>query len=192
MDDERLRLRSYRSAFVLERRIHRIDSFRIPLPYGLPLAALGWGAGSAVALVAVCNLPVLGAGVLAIPWPVRLVFLPGLAAHLLCRTTSDGRPLHETLIARVAFAFRPRRRLGLQPVQATRHVVPLIVVPVAADERGAEYRTGVVEGPVSLGLRQPARLTVNRRRVYLSASVDRPMLHAQEVRVHAGQRIVIG
>jgi hypothetical protein len=52
MDDGRIRLRSYRLAFALERRIHRIDTFRIPLPYGLPLAALGWAAGAAVLVLA--------------------------------------------------------------------------------------------------------------------------------------------
>lgn len=191
MDDSRLRLRSYRSAFVLERRIHRIDSFRIPLPYGLPLAALGWGAGSAIALVVLSGVPVMGAVVLAVPWPARLIFLPGLAAHLLCRTTSDGRPLHETLVANAAFALRPRLRLGLQRVPWIRPEASAAVVALAADERSAEYRPGTVNGPASVRLRQPARLTLSGRRVRLSATADRPMLHAQEVHLHDGQRLVI-
>ena len=101
MDDGRLRLNSYRLAFALERRIHRIDTFRIPLPYGLPLASLGWGVVAIIAMLAFSAVPGVGPVLGALPFPVRLVFLPGLFAHLVSRTTGDGRPFHEALIARV-------------------------------------------------------------------------------------------
>jgi hypothetical protein len=189
MDDRRIHLRSYRLAFELERRIHRIDSFRIPLPYGLPLAALGWAAATLVLVVAVSPLPIIGDALEVAPMPVRLIFLPGLGAHLLCRVTGDGRPVHEALFARAAFVLRQKRRAGLAPLR--RYVLDTAPLTIAPDERGERYRPGVVEGPVTLALRQPARITVERCEVRLLPGEDRAMLAAQEIRLREGQRLVV-
>ena len=48
--DQTVTIRSYRLAFALERRIFRIERYRLPLPYGLPLRGLAYAA-LALALV---------------------------------------------------------------------------------------------------------------------------------------------
>src|SRR3954451_20587514 len=103
--NEPLTLRWYRLAFQLERRLHRIDRFRIPVPYGIPLAGLGYGAAAAVTVLAASSLPLVGASLSLLPWPLRLPLLPAAAAHALCRTWADGRPAYEALVARAVGAI---------------------------------------------------------------------------------------
>lgn len=189
MADQTINLRSYRLAFELERRIHRIDTFRIPLPYGLPLVALGWAGAALVTIVVLTGVPVLGGLLGLAPWPLRLVFLPGLAAHLLCRTTDDGRPLHEALAARAGYASRPKRRLGLQAVRRSSAV--LGTVPCIPDELGAHYRAGTSAGPALLVLRCPARLELRGNTVRLTPTTDEPLRDPQPVRLREGQRLVV-
>lgn len=189
MDDRHIRLRSYRLAFELERRIHRIDSFRIPLPYGMPLAALGWAAATLVLVLLAQRLPVIGGLLGRAPMPVRLLFIPGVVAHLLCRQTSDARPAHEALFARAAFLVRPKHRLGLAPVgRRGLDPAPVAVVP---DERGTDYRSGTVAGPATVRLRLPAQLVVAHGRAVLHPQDAAPLLTAQDVCLRAGQRLVV-
>jgi hypothetical protein len=135
--------------------------------------------------------PLIGTALSLLPWPVRLIFLPGLVAHVLCRTTDDGRPLHEAVAARVGFIARPRRLVGLERV---RHMTScdLGPFPVAADERMPEYRCGAINGPAALLLRQPGELSASGRTVRLTPTADSPMLHTQELHLQTGQRLVIG
>lgn len=189
MEDGRIHLRSYRLAFELERRIHRIDSFRIPLPYGLPLAALGWAAATLVVILLAGSMPVIGNALALAPMPVRLLFIPGLVAHVLCRVTDDGRPVHEALGARAAFTLRRKDRLGLTPIR--RQNLDPAPLPIVPDERGETYRTGLVSGPVELALRLPARLAMDGQRARLTPGEPRAMLTAQQVRLREGQRLVV-
>jgi hypothetical protein len=99
-DGERFAIRSYRVCFELERRIHRIDRWRIPVPYGIPLRGLAYAAlVLAVVLVAV-RLLLIGA-VLGLLHPaLRLVVIPVASA------SPDPAP------GRRAAGPRRRTRLG--------------------------------------------------------------------------------
>ena len=55
--DEPRQIRSYGVVFSLERRLHSIDRFRIPLPYGLPLRSVGYGALILAAVLAARSAP---------------------------------------------------------------------------------------------------------------------------------------
>ena len=77
MSDNKITLRSYRLAFELERRLHRIDRFRIPVPYGIPLAALAYAVALAALFVARRQKPQLA---LALLWIV-IGFLGSLGLH---------------------------------------------------------------------------------------------------------------
>lgn len=160
-DDGRIVLRSYRLAFELERRLHRIDRYRIPLPYGVPLAALGYAAGLLVVVLALRGVPVAGAALRALPIPVQLVFLPGLGAHGLYRVTADGRPAHELLLARMLFAAGPKELVALRATPSAEDLErPIMLAP---DERGTRLRAGSISGAVEVALRAPARLRGGRR-----------------------------
>ena len=182
-------LHSYRLAFELERRIHRVDGFRIPVSYGIPLVGLAYGAVAAVLVVMAARMPVLGQLLSGLPWPVRLVLLPAAAAHFLCRTRPDGRPAHEAIAARVRRRLRARRLTALARASGRRAwLEPVTMVP---DERGPEYRRGVVPGPGTALLRLPAEARVRRRILELTPVDERPLFRAREVRLVAGQRLVL-
>ena len=59
---EQITLRSYRLAFEVERRLHRIDRFRVPVPYGIPLRGIAYGVVALMAVLWCRAVPVLGAG----------------------------------------------------------------------------------------------------------------------------------
>ncbi|WCB95695.1 hypothetical protein DSM104299_04444 [Baekduia alba] len=189
MSDNKVTLRSYRLAFELERRLHRIDRFRIPVPYGIPLVALAYAAAVAVALVIAGSLPLAGALLGVLPWPVRLILLPGVITRALCHRRADGRPAHEAIIAYMMFLLGPRRLVGLE--RAPVRDVDLGVVAVASDERSAGYRAGVVRGPGTVLLRCPARLELRGRVLRLAGTDDTLLSEPQEVALSSGMRLEV-
>ena len=189
MSDNKITLRSYRLAFELERRLHRIDRFRIPVPYGIPLVALAYAVAVAVGLVIVGSLPLVGAVLGVLPWPVRLILLPGVITRALCHRRADGRPAHEAIVAYMMFLLRPRRLVGLE--RAPAGDTDLGAVAVAPDERAADYRAGVVRGPGTVLLRCPARLELRGRVVRLAGIDDAPLPESQEVALSPGMRLEV-
>lgn len=115
MADDSLQIRSFRVVFDLERRIHRIDRFKVPLPYGLPLRSLGYGLAALVAVLVVSGLPVFGEAIGALPAPLRFVLLPTAAAIALTRIRIDGRAAHAAGLAWLRFALAPRELVALRP-----------------------------------------------------------------------------
>jgi hypothetical protein len=189
MSEDRITLRSYRVAFEMERRLHRIDRFRIPVPYGIPLVAVGYAAAVMLALVVATKLPLTAPLLGLLPWPVRLILLPGLATRALCRRRADGRPGHEALLAYMSFRLGPKRLVGLERVPVADAELGEVVI--APDERSAGYRAGVARGPATALLRRPARLLV-RGRVITLEPVDGPLLEQpQEVALPTGTRLEI-
>src|SRR3954447_14713235 len=94
MAEHDIAIRSFGVVFDLERRIHKIDRFRVPLPYGLPLRSLGYGLAAVIVVLVASRVPVLGRAIDALPAPLRLVGLPVLAAYALTGLQVDGRPAH--------------------------------------------------------------------------------------------------
>lgn len=190
MSESSLTLRSYRLAFEVERRLHRIDRFRIPVPYGIPLVALGYWAVVMVAFLLLGTLPVTGSLLAALPWPLRLILLPGLVTRALCHQRADGRPAHEAIAAYVAFLAAPKHLVGLAPV--VRDGAALGELAVAPDEHAEQYPRGVVGGPCVVVLRRPGRLEVRGRRAILTPleggdGLARP----QAVELPAGARMEV-
>ena len=188
IDDGRVTLRSYRLTFELERRLHRIDRFRIPVPYGLPLTSLAYGAGVAMVVVLMSGLPLVGSLLALVPWPMRFILVPALGAHMLCRRRSDGRPAHEALAARLIFIVRPRRLAGLKRCSCTARVCVGDVI-LCADETGPVYRRGDVLGPAHAILRLPARASVRGETLEVAQVEAPPMYAPREIVLRPGQRV---
>jgi hypothetical protein len=96
---KRLPIHSFRVVFELERRIHKIDRWRLPVPYGVPLRGLAYWAVALVATIGFTRLPLVGSAVEVLPAPVRFVVLPVGVAYLLARVEVDGRPAHRAIVA---------------------------------------------------------------------------------------------
>lgn len=190
MPDGAITLRSYRLAFQMERRIFRVDRFRIPVPYGLPLRGLAyWLALVAVVLVA-GSVPLTNALIAVLPWPLRYILLPGAGAYFLCQPRPDGRSAHDVITAHVAYRLAPKRLVGFAPAPGA-VTVDWSPIALAPDESGASYPRGIVRGPASVVLGQPARADVSRSTVRVRQLEDRPLFSPRTVELEAGQRMVL-
>jgi hypothetical protein len=189
MSGEKLTLRSYSLAFELERRLHRIDRFRIPVPYGIPLVALAYAAAAMIGVALVSSLPLAGAVLGLLPWPVRLILLPGLIVRALCHRRADGRPAHEALAAYAMFFLGHKHVVGLD--RAPKYDGALGTLPIAPDEQAGVYRRGVVRGPGIVLLRRPARVEMRGRVIRLDALDGAPLSHPQELELPSRARLEV-
>lgn len=188
-------IRSFRVVFKLERRIHKVDRWRIPVPYGIPLRGIAYWALAIFAVLALGQLPVVGVLTGTVPTPVRLVVVPVAAAYALARLRVDGRAAHRALVGWARFLSSPARMAGLREVAQVGSVVRLADIAVLPDERGARYRRAVIEGPATVLLRYPpfGRVKTRGRRAALHVrQLPGPALFVgKQVRLCAGQRMVV-
>lgn len=191
MSDDRpqLTIRSFRLAFKLERRIHKIDRFRLPLPYGLPLRSVAYALVAFAFVVAASALPVASAMLDLLPWPIAYGVIPAAAAQLLTQIELDGRPAHEVAGAWLRLRFGPRRLVGFAATRPSRleRLHEFVVVP---DERDVRYRRGRVDGPATVILRQHATATPRGTRLDVVAADDQPAYRGRRVSLRRGQRVV--
>lgn len=185
-------VRSFRVVFRLERRLYKVQRWRIPVPHGIPVRGLGYGVGVLAVLLLISRVPVLGAAVAHVPAPVRFVIAPVLVAGALARLSVDGRPAHRHLSAWV------RHRLNADEVSAFRPIGGvgsehrfLDPVPVVPDASGAVYRRAHVRGPASLVVRYPARMRGRGRRLELTPSAGSALWRAGRVELRGGQVLVV-
>ena len=151
-----MEIRSFRVVFALERRIHRVDRFRIPLPYGLPVRAAVYAFVVLVLVVLAGRLPAVGELIALLPAPLRYVALPIGIGFLLSRARVDGRPAHRFLVAytrhRLAARYMSAFRRIDPPGRAVRFTEPITFVP--------DWRR--VVGPARLRLTEAAELEERR------------------------------
>jgi hypothetical protein len=189
-DEGILQIRSFRVCFKLERRIHKIDRWRLPLPYGVPLRGVGYAAVVLVAILVLSRLPLVG-GVLGTlsPW-LRYAALPIAAAYVLTQWKVDGRAAHAAGLAWLVMQLRPKRVSAFRPAPPLGPVV-LGPIAVASDERTHRYRPGVVEGPATVILRYPARVRQRGRSLHVRQESDQPLWRGTQVNLAPGQRVVV-
>lgn len=200
-------VRSYRLVFRRRWRIFRLQNWRIPLPGGLELRAIGYWLACLGAIAVLGRLPLVGAVVSLLPASVRLVALPVAGAWALSSWEVDGRSPHRALAGVIAWRLRPRVLAGLRrcpaPGTALTPPSPLVVGP---DMGAAEYPRGRVEGPARLLLRYPVRVVLEgvprrvgagreermaaARRWRLRPAGQAPLHRGQTLAVPAGRTVV--
>lgn len=191
MDDGRITIHSYRVCFALDRRIHKIDRWRIPVPYGVPLRGVGYAAAVLVALLALASVPLLGAAVGALHPALRFVAIPVAAAFVLCRWEIDGRPAHDGLASWLRLLLGPRRLVGARAASRAQPPVAFGSVAVAADESQPRLRRGVVRGPATVLLRYPFESRAGGSELRVSQRPGGPRWRGKQVKLGAGQRLVV-
>ena len=184
-----VQIRSFRVVFQLERRLHRIDRWRIPVPYGVPLRGVAYAVAALGCVVMLTRLPVTGEVLGLLPPPFRLVVVPVGLAYLLTRLRVDGRPAHAAAVSAVRAATTPTVVAGFRPGARPGTADSLGTLVAVPDERFARYRRGVVEGPTRLVLRYPVRGRARGRRLELIQSARRPMLRGKRLALRGGQRV---
>lgn len=149
-------VRSYRTVFRRRWRIFRIQGWRIPLPGGLELRAIGYWLAALAAIGSLGELPLLGVALSAVPSSVRLLVAPVLCAWALSRWEVDGRSPHRALAGLLGWRLRPRTLAGLRRCPAPGALLaPAGPLCLAPDLRGPGYPRGRVRGPARVLLRYP-------------------------------------
>ena len=190
MADDAVTIRSFRVCFDLERRIHRIDRWRLPFPYGLPLRSIAYAAAALGAVLLLSRLPVAGALLALLPAPVRLVIVPVGVAYLLTQLKIDGRAAHHALVALARHALEPSERVAFR-ASAGRTPMRLADAALARDESAARDRPPLVRGPADVTLRYPARARRRRGELVIEQAGGRPMWRGKRIALAAGQRLVV-
>lgn len=182
-------VRSYRVVFDLERRIHKVDRWRIPLPYGLPLRGIAYAALALVAVLIAGRVPIVGLALDGLPTPVRYAVLPGGTAYVLMQLRLDGRPAHSTLRAWVRLVLGPRRVVGFRRAMPADAAARLGTVTFSPDERCGRYRRSKVSGPTQVMLRYPAQAQQRGNALKLRQSDGRPMWRGKWITLGRRQRL---
>lgn len=212
LDDRgRVPIRSYRVVFRLERRLVKIDRWRLPFPYGIEVRALVYGAVVYLAMLVLTRLPLSGALLRLLPAPLHWGLLPLGISFALTKLRIDGRAPHRVLVAVVRWALAPKHLAGVRPCPPAGFTfTPLGEVWFRPDWRASRYRRALITGPASVTLRYPAtvqaRQSVRQRlhggeigigrgeiaaaRLVVSADSPRPMFRGRTIHIPDGGRVV--
>lgn len=187
--EHELEIRSFGVVFDLERRIHKVDRFRIPLPYGLPLRSIAYAVGTLATILLLARVPGSAQLLGVLPAPARLVLVPCAASWVLTQTRIDGRPAHSALTTIARFLVSPRRVAAARaaPLGAVR----LADLTIVADERSARYRRARIHGPAVVLLRGAFGFHEHGRELVVHPGGDRALMSGTRVRLQAGQRLVV-
>ena len=184
-------IRSYTTVFRLERRLHKIQHWRLPLPHGLPLRGAGYAVAALVLIVLAGRLPVVGGLIGQIPAPFHYVIGPAAIGMGLARVRIDGRPAHGFLRAWARHRFSARYVSAFRPVdppgRAQRFTESITFVP---DHSGSAYRPGRIAGPCKLRLAYPVEGDERGRTLVIRQRSERPLRRAKLVTVPAGAGMV--
>ena len=195
MDSPRgVSVRSYRDVVdVVERRIFRIDRWRLPTPHGVSVrrSPTRAPASSELRSPAGCRESGSCSGYCrrrCSTWRCRH------SGDGRCRRPIDGRRPHHALVAALRHRQGPRAVAGLRRVPPVgSRVAPVAAIQIASSDDG-RYRAGRVRGPATLTLRYPAEITVERGRRPIGGGRDPGMIGARRVRVRplSGRALLVG
>ena len=183
-------IRSFRIAFEFERRIFKLDRWRLPVAYGVPLRSIGYAVALVVGVALASRLPLAGNALGTIAAPVKFVVGPSVGAYLLTRIDVDGRPAHAAAAAWLRHLVAPRRLVAFRAAPATGRVW-IADVAFAPDEHSSRCRRAVVDGPARVLVRYPVSGRRARRSLTLRQTSDRPMWRGREIVLRERQRIVV-
>ena len=187
----RVVIRSFRLVFDRGyRRLFKIDRYRLPFAYGLPILGIGYAAGVALALVLAANLPVAGPALAALPPPIHWVAIPVGLSMVMLHWRPDGLKPHAALWAWLEAAFTADDLSCWQPAERDGDALELGEIACAPDGRDARYRAGRVRGPARVVLRYPARGWQRGRRLHVEQTSEEPLFVGTQVTLRPGEELV--
>jgi hypothetical protein len=164
MSTQRVPIRSYRGIFSVDRRIYRIERWRLPVPGGVPLRALVYFMGALAAVLLLRRLPVIGELVAVVHPAYVYVIFPTALAVFGTRVVPDGRAPHRFARDWLAFHLRSHRRSAGRAVALEGERVGTgSALPIRPDRHGLDLRRARLSGPGALSFRDPVVVTRHRR-----------------------------
>lgn len=118
-----MEIRSYRRVFDLERRVYSVDRLRLN-PSGVPVRGVAYFVAVLIAVLVSSGVPLLGRALDLVPWYLRDLLLPGLAAALMALIRVEGRTFHHAAQALMRFTLSRRRLVGGWRPSETRRWYP--------------------------------------------------------------------
>src|SRR3954452_2570688 len=135
-DSGKVVIRSFRLVFDRGyRRLFKIDRYRLPFAYGLPILGIGSAAGVALALTLVPKLPVAGSALAALPPPIHWVAIPVGLAMVMLHWRPDGLKPHTALWTWVDAALTVQELSCWQPAERDADALELGEITCAPDGR---------------------------------------------------------
>ena len=190
-DSGKVVIRSFRLVFDRGyRRLFKIDRYRLPFAYGLPILGIVYAAGVALSLVLVANLPAAGSALDALPPPIHWVAIPVGLAMVMLHWRPDGLKPHTALIAWIDAATTVRELACWQPAESDRDALELGEITCAPDGREPRYRSGLVRGPARVLLRYPSRGWQRGRRLHVEQTSDEPLFVGTQVTLRDGEELI--
>src|SRR3954470_5718902 len=191
-DSGRVVIRSFRLVFDRGyRRLFRIDRYRLPFAYGLPILGIVYAAGVALSLVLIANLPAASAALNALPPPIHWVAIPVGLAMVMLHWRPDGLKPHVALWAWLDAALTVRELSCWQPAERDGDVLELGEIICASDGREGRFRPGRVDGPAEVLLRYPARGWQRGRRLHVEQTSDQALYVGTQITLRAGEQLVV-
>jgi hypothetical protein len=187
----KLVIRSFRLVFDRGyRRLFKIDRYRLPFAYGVPMLGIGYAALVALVLVFAAKLPAAGDALDALPPPIHWVALPVGLSMVMLHWCPDGLKPHIALWAWIDSTLTVRELSCWQPAERDDDGLELGEIACAPDGREARYRPGTVSGPAEVLLRYPARAWQRGRRLHVEQTSDQPLYVGTQVTLRAGEQLV--
>lgn len=190
-ETDAMQIQSFRICFRLERRIHKVDRWRVPLPYGMPVHGLLYGVGILAALLLASRVPLLSSLLDAIHPIIRYGALPIAGGYALTELKLDDRAGHQVARSWLRMHVEPKRLAAFRraPVESSVRFAP---VTVTADCSGPELRRAVIEGEGRVVVRGAARMDARGRTLRVRPEAGPALARGRQVALRSGQRIVIG
>jgi hypothetical protein len=187
-------VRSFREVFQIERRLFRVDRWRIPVRSGVEVRAIVYALACYAALLVARVIPPVAALHDLLPAPIGWLILPAGGALALARFRPDGRIPHHAAWSVTRWVLSARRVAGLRPDRQV-GVVGLVEseVVVCSDWRdGTASLHGDVVGPARVTARRAARLSSAKRGAVLVLDLAGPALRRGAVLdLGEGERIEV-
>ena len=190
-ESDKLVIRSFRLVFDRGyRRLFKIDRYRLPFAYGLPILGIVYAVVAALALVLAAKLPVAGPALAALPAPLHWVALPVAMSMVMLRWRPDGLKPHVALWAWLEAAFTVCDLSCWQPAERAGDWLELGEIACAPDGRERRCRRGRVSGPARVLLRYPARGWQRGRRLHVEQTSDQPLYFGTQITLRTGEQLV--
>jgi TcpE family len=198
-DSQHTLVRSYGLVFKIERKLFKIDRWRLPLPGGLELRAIVYGATILFGMLIASRLPIVGLALGLLPGPLHWALIPGGLTFVLLKLQIEGRAPHRVLASMISWYFG--KRLIVASASADRPVAlaPIQTIWISPDWRSSRYRPAEIHGPTLLLCRYPieAHMALNRRGervgdLRLSNPNYRRLAHGRNTfEIPAGRKVVL-
>jgi hypothetical protein len=190
-DSGKVVIRSFRLVFDRGyRRLFKIDRYRLPFAYGLPILGIVYAVLVALALVAADKLPIAGPALAALPPPILWVAIPVGLSMVMLHWRPDGLKPHVALWVWLEAVLTVRELSCWQPAERDGDGMELGEIACAPDGREARYRRGRVSGPAEVLLRYPARAWQRGRRLHVEQTSDQPLYVGTQITLRAGEQLV--